>query len=220
MYHNSFATNLTKNFSFSGPLIRFSLNTVRSLVVQAFIKTLKDATMPKAEISFHSLTHLFHVLSFVFFFKLSLKKLKNICRDNKQSLLLIIKRLFLILKIIRKVRILGLRAKVCKYLKWTRSNIFIYRIDYFLHIPFLSLINKKILQMKDINFLRYSRIELKLVAIPWTFWTGGFFYGGGPEAFLRMTEISRSIKRYLLRTLKSSILLCFRPSNLFEYCSI
>jgi len=50
-----------KNFGFCSPLIRLTLNTKGSLIVQALIVALEDATMPKAEISLHSLTHLFMV---------------------------------------------------------------------------------------------------------------------------------------------------------------
>ena len=54
------------------------------------------------------------------------------------------------------------------------------------------------------NFVRYSLIELKLVGMPWLRWGGGLLFGGGPpDAFFKITEMSNSYKKYLLRILKS-----------------
>jgi len=50
------------------------------------------------------------------------------------------------------------------------------------------------------NFLKYSLIAVKFVAIPLLFWAGARFYGCGPVAFFRMAEISKSKETNLLRT--------------------
>jgi hypothetical protein len=49
---------------------------------------------------------------------------------------------------------------------------------------------EEILQMKLMNFFRYSRMELKLVGIPCPLGATGFFSVGGPADFLRITDMS------------------------------
>jgi hypothetical protein len=51
--------NLPLNFPFSKPGIRFPLNSKGSLIVEALVKALENASVPKAEIRFKPGAHLF-----------------------------------------------------------------------------------------------------------------------------------------------------------------
>ena len=75
--------DLSEDFVLGGPLIRFSLNPVGSFVIKALIVRLKDATMPKTVVGFHSSPHLFLILLLILFLKMLLEVLVNLSRNNK-----------------------------------------------------------------------------------------------------------------------------------------
>lgn len=155
--------------------------------------------MPKTEIGFHSLSELLMMLCKIFALELCLKSLKDIGWDNKETIFIFVG-LIIIFHTIWQTWIFWLWSEVGEYLERSWPYIFVDSFCYFLHVLLLFFIHNILLFINTMNFLRYSLIALKLVAMPLLFWGGARFSGWGPVAFLRIAEMSKSIKNNLSQT--------------------
>ena len=126
--HNTLSLDFAEDLCLSSPLIRFTLNSIGSLVVKALIITLEYAPMPKTGKGFKSWSQIFLVLHFVLLLHFCFKLLKQLGRDNKQSLF-IIKRLLFLIHCIGHTHIFWLRPQIGQNFQRARSYVLINSID-------------------------------------------------------------------------------------------
>ena len=60
-----FLLNLAEHLDLDNPLVRLTVNSIRSLIVQTFVVALEDATMPEIEVGLGAIAHFLFILSLV-----------------------------------------------------------------------------------------------------------------------------------------------------------